>query len=442
LSVGYARLEPDSGGRAPAAIALFGFRRDGVLVTEAGVPASSQILSGRLYVDINATANTGIAIANTNNQDAVISYYFTDINGTNYGNGTFTLGANQQLATFLNQPPFYGPPSMEGTFTFNSSAPVGVIALRGYTNERSDFLITTLPVIPTGNSSLGSSLVIPHFADGGGWTTHLILTNPSDVPQWGTVQFFGPGSASQNAAALNISVNEVSGSIFNYQIPPRGSIRMVTGNGHNHIQVGSIRITPSVTSGQPSATALFSLRQNGITLTEASITAAPASSAFQVYAELSGASARNVQTGLAITNPSTSAATVTLELHRLDGTVPVPSVTVTIPPGGQTAGFVNEWFPDLPRPFQGVLRATATAPVAMTGLRGTYNERGDFLIATTPPMDESAGLPTTPTILPHVVSGGGYNTQFIMLGQSGAGKLWFMSREGALLSGDTLSSTQ
>ena len=33
-----------------------------------------------------------------------------------------------------------------GTFTFTASQPISVVALRGLTNERSEFLITTLPV--------------------------------------------------------------------------------------------------------------------------------------------------------------------------------------------------------------------------------------------------------------------------------------------------------
>src|SRR5207253_868686 len=56
---------------------------------------------------------------------------------------------------------------------------------------RGEFLITTLPVtnITLMNSSVA---LLPHFADGKGWTTEVILTNPSDSPLTGTVEFFNP----------------------------------------------------------------------------------------------------------------------------------------------------------------------------------------------------------------------------------------------------------
>jgi hypothetical protein len=40
LTVGYAVIQPDSGRTTPSGLAIFGFRQNNVLVTEAGVPAS------------------------------------------------------------------------------------------------------------------------------------------------------------------------------------------------------------------------------------------------------------------------------------------------------------------------------------------------------------------------------------------------------------------
>ena len=95
---------------------------------------------------MNGPVNTGLAIANPNSQAATISFYFTNQSGTNFGAGTATVLPNGQIAAFLNQSPFNGGSSISGTFTFSSSVPVGVVALRGLTNERSEFLLTTLPV--------------------------------------------------------------------------------------------------------------------------------------------------------------------------------------------------------------------------------------------------------------------------------------------------------
>ena len=64
-----------------------------------------------------------------------------------------------------------------------------VIALRGLTNERSEFLITTLPVAEL-SAAMGRTVVFPHFADGGGWTTQLILVNPTDSTLTGTFYYY------------------------------------------------------------------------------------------------------------------------------------------------------------------------------------------------------------------------------------------------------------
>src|ERR1019366_4133460 len=105
------------------------------------------IQSGRIYVETAGSVNTGISIANPNSQAAGISFYFTDLNGNNFAAGTTTIAAGGQLAAFLNEAPFNGGASINGTFTFASSVPISVAALRGLTNERSEFLLTTLPVV-------------------------------------------------------------------------------------------------------------------------------------------------------------------------------------------------------------------------------------------------------------------------------------------------------
>src|SRR5262249_32869292 len=80
MAVGYGVIQPNSGS-TPSGLAIIGFRQNNVLVSETGVPASPLIQNGRTYAEVNATVNTGLAIANPNNQSATISFYFTDANG-------------------------------------------------------------------------------------------------------------------------------------------------------------------------------------------------------------------------------------------------------------------------------------------------------------------------------------------------------------------------
>src|SRR5262249_51230497 len=78
LAVGYAKVSTDPGAQTPAGLAIIDFRENNVLVSEAGVPASGVITSGRIYAAISSTINTGIAIANPTNQTATITFFFSD----------------------------------------------------------------------------------------------------------------------------------------------------------------------------------------------------------------------------------------------------------------------------------------------------------------------------------------------------------------------------
>src|SRR5262245_9689860 len=77
LSVGYARIQPVSGNTTPSGVAIFGLRQSGVVVTEAGVPASPRLTSARIYAEVttavNTGVNTGLAIANPNDQPATVN---------------------------------------------------------------------------------------------------------------------------------------------------------------------------------------------------------------------------------------------------------------------------------------------------------------------------------------------------------------------------------
>src|SRR5262245_59101345 len=70
VAVGYARIQPSGGGTIPSGLAIFGIRRGGVLVSEAGVSASGLIRAGRIYAEVSGPVDTGIAIANPNAQAA------------------------------------------------------------------------------------------------------------------------------------------------------------------------------------------------------------------------------------------------------------------------------------------------------------------------------------------------------------------------------------
>jgi hypothetical protein len=441
LQTGYIRLLPAAGTTSPAGVAIFGWRSGGVLITEAGVPSTTTLQSGRLFADVGGPVNTGLALANPNNQDVAVSFYFTDGSGSNFGEGSFTLPANNQIAAFLSEQPFRLASPLTGTFTFNSSHPIAAIALRTFVNERNEMLITTVPVSPLGSGFGGSALLIPHFAAGRGWSTQVVLVNPGDTFLSGMLQFFGQGSKSGAAQPVKVVVNDVTASSFEYSVPPRSAFRMVAKQSRINIEIGSVRITPALFSEIPSSLAIFSFEHGDVTVSEASVAALPTANAFRMYIESAGTFGRkgSIQTGFTIANPAETPVTARLDVMNLNGTPSGLSTSVEIPAGGHMATFANELFPELSAGFRGILRISAPFPVGVAGLRGRYNERGDLLMTTTPPYDETSA-PLSETDFPHFASGAGYSTQLILLstGPAHTGSLQLVAPSGASLSGTML----
>lgn len=440
-TVGFARIQPATNNTTPAGLAIFGFRQNNVLVTEASVPASQLRQSGRIYAQVGGSANTGLAIANPNNQPAMVSFYFTDSNGANFGQGATTIPANGQIAAFLDQSPFSGGSSVNGTFTFSSSSPISVIALRGLTNERSEFLITTLPVIDL-SPGTGDNVIFPHFANGGGWTTSVILVNPTDNTLSGTVQFFSQGSSTASGQPVMVTVDDQTRSSFSYTVSARSSRPIQTTGLAGTTQVGWVKVVPATNNTAPAGLLIFSFKKDGTTVSETGVPALRLGTAFRLYAEGSGnfiaGEMGSLQTGVAIANPSAVAANVNFEITALSGAALGPAGSVVVPGQGQVAMFLNQiqGLSSLPFPFQAIVRISTSSPsgVSVIGLRGRYNERADFLITTTPPVNEGSTASTSEIVFPHFAEAGGYTTQFILFsstpGQSSSGVFRFFSQSG------------
>ena len=413
MQVGSAQVTAAAGQQSvPSGVAIFGYRENGVLVAEAGVPASVPARRGRIYAEVSGSANTGLAIANANNSAATVSFFFTDTNGKDFGNGTVTIPAHGQIARFLNETPFNGPQRTEGTFTFSSSVPVSAIAIRGFLNERSEFLATTLPVADPDVPPSGS-VYFPQFADGGGWITQFVLVNPSDQAISGMLSFYGQGTAGAPAPNLSMNIDGAVVSQVAYSIPAHSSKRFSTRNTSSQMKVGSARATPAAFSTAPVGAAIFSYHNAGITVSEAGTPSMTAGSAFRLYAEADTSNA--IQTAVAVENAGSSDTSVNFELTRLDGTSTGRSGQLVIPASGQRALFLNQipGFESLPMPFKGVLRiSSGNANIAVLGVRSRWNERGDFIFTTTPATNESAPTHST-LVFPQIVDGGGYTTQFI-----------------------------
>jgi hypothetical protein len=446
LVVGYGRAQPTVS-TTPTGVALLDFTQNNVLISETGVSGTAAITAGRTYAEVNGPISTAVAFANTNSSAVVVTFSFTDQFGTDSGQKTFPINANAQIAKFLTEAPFNLPSGFVGTLTFASSAPIGVVAMRTLLNERAEFLMTTQPVLTLPSNVSGGPLPLGHFADGGGWKTNVLLINTTDATLTGVVEFFGEGTAGVAAAPLTLRVNGVVAASFSYTIRPRASAAFETSGPVGSVtQVGSVRITPTGGTNAPAAFAVFSFSSNGVTVSQTTVQAQAPATALRSYVEINSITPvpQAIQTAVAVTNNSSTPATVNFELLQLDGASTNLVTSIIVPPFGHAARFVQELFqlsptinPTFDVPFRGMLRITSFSSISVVALRTRYNQLGNFLITTTPVSNEAASASIAELVFPQIVDGGGYTTQFVLFSgisnQSTTGVLSFVGQDGQAL---------
>src|SRR5438093_145811 len=106
VKTGYAIVLPPSGRPAPNGVLVFSLAQDSILVSEAGVPASSPPTSwAQLFVDVqNPSINTGIAVANPYDRPANLTLRLSDVENRPLSSANLpTIPAGGQIARFVTE---------------------------------------------------------------------------------------------------------------------------------------------------------------------------------------------------------------------------------------------------------------------------------------------------------------------------------------------------
>jgi len=414
------------------------YRQSNVTNSEIGVVAPPLRQAGRLFVEVNDNVRSMIAIANPAGEEAVVEFSYTDAAGTSSAPVSVTVPAGGQVLNFANDTPISVPSGSSVALSFNSSIPVSATALRFFTNEKSQSVISAIPIADI-SKVLNQPVVIPQFADGGGWKSQIVLVNTTDDQIHGEVRFFSQGSSSEPGQPIEVGIGDAAASVVEYDIPPRGSQRIETAGTAEALSAGSVYIVPFAGNNTPHAHALLSLQDSSVPLVQTAVEGQLPATNFRLYAEAFGdfdsAKAKSTRTAVAFANPFPSEAAVRLDLTSLDGTVLGTSAPIRIPPNGQVAMFLNQapGFETLAARFKGFLRVTATSgAITATRLRATYNENGIFLMTTTGPLNEGA-TSAARLIFPYVTDSSGYTTQIVLTSaapeQNISGTLRFLSQD-------------
>jgi hypothetical protein len=431
VRAGYATVAVNAGA-APYGTAVFSLRQNGVVVSEAGVPASPPTQRARTFIDYRTGVPagigrldifTGLAIAHRGAAAADITYTLRDRHAQTLAIGHGTLAVGAHFAKFIHQmrdvapdfdlPVNFSTATQFGSLEITSSQPLSIIALRLTTNQRGETLLTSTPIADLSAASTNSPVYFPHLADGGGYTTGLVLLNTSTETEAGIIEMF-------DDAGRPLTLRETGGiaaSTFSYSIPPGGTFVLQSDGSSNEAQVGWVLLTPHPGAPSPVGAGMFSFSPAGILVTESGVPSATPTTRARIYVDKSGGH----DTGLAVANPGASVGRIVFQAFQNDGSTPAGEgvAVVDIPSKGHSAKFVGQLISGLPEGFTGAVQVDSTTPFVALTLRSLSNARGDFLLTTFPIADANQPAPA-PIVFPQIADGGGYRTQFIFISPSGS----------------------
>jgi C-terminal processing protease CtpA/Prc len=186
MAVGWVQVIPDPGTPSPSGAGVFSLSKDGILVTESGIPAASATTHARIYVDHSMNRGTGLAIANPANAETHVTYAAYDKDGSTPAGeaaSPLSLPAHGHASLFVSQLIAGLPDEFTGILDISSSQPFAALTMQALTNSRGDFLLTTFPIADA-TLPAPAPLVFPQVADGGGYVTRFVLLavgDPSNV---------------------------------------------------------------------------------------------------------------------------------------------------------------------------------------------------------------------------------------------------------------------
>jgi hypothetical protein len=209
VRVGWAEAVPDPFRTAPAGAGIFQLAGNGVVVSEAGVPGSPPLRQLAAIVDLSAGHNIGVALSNPGNVPLPLHLTVTKNDGSEFASANLTLLPRGHVSRFVTEM-FSGMPAgflgeLHATVTDPAASGVSALTLRSFINGRGEFLMTTFPVVDPAQSAQ-SPVIFPQIADGGGYTTQLILMNLSQSNISSAVRFFsdqGRWFSSEARASVN-----------------------------------------------------------------------------------------------------------------------------------------------------------------------------------------------------------------------------------------------
>lgn len=184
----------------PVGSGVFSYNPIDMLLTESGIPSALSTTHARIYVDLTQNHNTGLAIANLSNAASAFAIQAFQTDGIT----PIGISSGLQLPTYGHTGQFVTefisglPAEFTGVLDISAATPFVALTLRSLSNERGDFLLTTFPIADV-NRAAPSPVVFPHIANGGGYSTQIILISPVDAASTSLILFDDAGGSFEAA---------------------------------------------------------------------------------------------------------------------------------------------------------------------------------------------------------------------------------------------------
>ncbi len=225
VQAGYAVISLDQGDAIPSGTLIFQMHPNGKLMTEAGVAAIPATTKARIFVDRSGT-ETGIALASPGNPAATVQLKWLDRLGRQLGTTQLNLPAGGHTARFAYELNPDLPAGFTGILEIESPVPVVPITLMLTYNQRSDLILTTMPVADLTRPAGDKAIVFPQVAFGSGYETRLILIS-TEIEKSATVNL---SFYQSNGSPLTVPLAGTTNSRFTVQLNQGSASQLRPGN--------------------------------------------------------------------------------------------------------------------------------------------------------------------------------------------------------------------
>lgn len=197
-----------------------------------------------------------------------------------------------------------------------------------------------------------ATLVFPQLVEGPGASSFLVVMNAGSVKDTGQIEFFDSAGR-----PWGLTVGDTRRSVISYNIAP-GGFTVVETSGGDSLSSGYVLVRSETEESRLAGTLRVLLGDQEVVFLDA-----PARREHLIFIEQSD----SVRTGLAIVNLASEESTIRLEVLNDLGEV-LAQQTLSMDAGHQLARFADQLLVDLPRSFQGVLRASSGQVFSLLGV--------------------------------------------------------------------------